>query len=77
MLIFITFHFLNTFGKKVAQESEISTLFGSWISFFLLVPLAFFLTRKALNDSGNINFDIVGTRLHKFYLWIISLKKAV
>lgn len=77
MLIFITFHFLNTFGKKVAQESEISTLFGSWISFFLLVPLAIFLTRKALNDSGNISFDIVGTRLHKFYLWIISLKKAV
>lgn len=75
MLIFITFHFLNTFGKKLAQESGITPFLGSWISFFLLVPLAIYLTRKALNDSGNINFDIVGTPVHKFYLWIISLKK--
>jgi lipopolysaccharide export system permease protein len=75
MLIFITFHFLNTFGKKLAQESGITPFIGSWISFFLLVPLAVYLTRKALNDSGNINFDIVGTPIHKFYLWIISLKK--
>ena len=75
MLIFITFHFLNTFGKKLAQESGISTFLGSWISFFLLVPLAIYLTRKALNDSGNISFSIEGTLIHKFFLWIISLKK--
>jgi lipopolysaccharide export system permease protein len=76
MLIFITFHFLNTFGKKVAQESAIPAFVGAWISFFLLVPLAIYLTRKALNDNGNLSFEIEGTLLHKFYLWIISLKKS-
>ncbi len=77
MVIFITFYFLNTFGKKVAQESGINTFLGSYISFFLLVPLAIFLTRKAINDSGSISFDVVGTPLNKFYLWIKSLKNNI
>ena len=67
MLIFITFHFLNTFGKKVAQESGITPFMGAWISSIVLTPLAIFLTRKAINDSGNINFDVVTDPVKKLF----------
>ncbi|WP_300564479.1 LptF/LptG family permease [Flavobacterium sp.] len=67
MLIFITFHFLNTFGKKVAQESGITPFLGSWISSMVLWPLAIYLTRKAINDNGSINFDVVTEPIKNLY----------
>ncbi|MES2811496.1 MAG: LptF/LptG family permease [Bacteroidota bacterium] len=57
MLIFIVFHFVNTFGKKVAQQSGITPLMGAILSSIILTPLAIYLTRKAINDNGNVNFD--------------------
>jgi lipopolysaccharide export system permease protein len=58
VLIFIIFHFINTFGKKVAGQGEISAFTGSWMSSFVLTPLAILLTKRATDDKGfNINFD--------------------
>lgn len=71
MLIFITFHFLNTFGKKLAQESGITPFLGAWISSIVLIPLAIYLTRKATNDNGNINFDFITESFKKAYHNII------
>jgi lipopolysaccharide export system permease protein len=63
ILIFIIFHFINTFGKKVAQEGGISPFIGCWMSSFVLVPLAILLTKRATEDKGfSINFD-----------WIIAI----
>lgn len=50
--IFIAFHFTNVFGKKLAQESAISTFMGSWMSSILLTPLALILLYRATNDIG-------------------------
>lgn len=75
MLIFITFHFLNTFGKKVAQESGMTPFFGAWISFFLLVPLAIFLTRKAINDNGGISFDGITEPIKKIFIKLTQRNK--
>ena len=58
VLIFITFHFINTFGKKVAQENGIPPFLGTWLSSIILSPLAILLTYRATNDIGvMINFD--------------------
>ena len=58
ILIFIIFHFINTFGKKVAQQDELSPLLGCWMSTFVLAPLAIMLTKKATDDKGfAFNFD--------------------
>ena len=75
MLVFITFHFLNTFGKKVAEESGLTPFLGAWISFFVLVPLAIFLTRKAINDSGGINFDGITEPIKKIFGKLSKYKK--
>lgn len=67
MLIFITFHFLNTFGKKLAQESGTTPFMGAWISSMVLTPLAIYLTKKAINDNGDVNFDFISEPFRKLY----------
>jgi len=58
ILIFIIFHFINTFGKKVAQQNEITPFLGCWMSSFVLAPLAIILTKKATDDKGfSFSFD--------------------
>lgn len=57
--IFIVFHFINTFGKKVAQENGITPFMGTWMSSFVLSPLAIMLTYRATRDiGGSISFDL-------------------
>lgn len=75
MLIFITFHFLNTFGKKVAQESGIPPFLGAWISSIVLTPLAYYLTKKAINDNGSINFDVITDPFKKLFEKITQRNK--
>ncbi|MXO07134.1 LptF/LptG family permease [Flavobacterium sp. HBTb2-11-1] len=61
VLIFITFHFINTFGKRLSQEGGMTPFMGSWMSSFILSPLAILLTYRATNDNGLINFDAITT----------------
>ncbi|SEJ25893.1 lipopolysaccharide export system permease protein [Myroides marinus] len=56
--IFITYHFINTFGKKMAQEDGITPFLGGWIGSLVLTPLAIYLTYKATKDNGDVNFSI-------------------
>ena len=59
VLIFITFHFINTFGKRLAQENGMTPFMGAWLSSFILTPLAILLTYRATNDIGLINMDVI------------------
>jgi lipopolysaccharide export system permease protein len=67
ILIFIIFHFINTFGKKVAQQNEIIPFLGCWMSTLVLAPLAILLTKKATDDKGfNISFDWLTNWFNRF-----------
>ncbi len=66
--IFIIFHFINTFGKKLAQENGISPFWGTWMSTIVLSPLAVFLTYRATNDiGGSIDFDVILAPFQKLF----------
>lgn len=67
VLIFITFHFINTFGKRLSQEGGMSPFMGSWMSSFILLPLAVLLTYRATNDNGLINFDAITTPMSQLF----------
>ena len=67
VLIFITFHFINTFGKRLSQEGGMSPFMGSWMSSFVLSPLAVLLTYRATNDNGLINFDAITTPISQLF----------
>ena len=58
VLIFITFHFINTFGIKVAQQDGIPPFLGAWMASIIMTPFAIMLTYRATNDIGiMINLD--------------------
>jgi lipopolysaccharide export system permease protein len=59
VLIFITFHFINTFGKRISQQDGLSPFLGAWMSSIILTPLAILLTYRATNDIGLINMDVL------------------
>jgi len=67
VLIFITFHFINTFGKRISQENGLSPLLGAWMSSLILSPLAILLTYRATNDIGLINMDIIMAPFQKIF----------
>lgn len=66
--IFIIFHFINTFGKKVAQENGMPPFLGTWMSTIVLAPLAVFLTYRATKDLGGmISFDYFNDLIKKIF----------
>jgi lipopolysaccharide export system permease protein len=74
VLIFIIFHFINTFGKKLAQENGITPFLGAWMSSFILSPLAVLLTYRATNDIGLFSMDNILFPIQKFFLKIFKPK---
>ncbi|MBF0694729.1 MAG: LptF/LptG family permease [Flavobacterium sp.] len=76
VLIFIIFHFVNTFGKKLAQEDGITPFMGTWLSSFILTPLAILLTYRAKNDIGLINMDVVLAPFQKLIQKIFPQQKT-
>jgi len=67
VLIFISFHFINTFGKRISQEDGLVPFLGSWMSSMILTPLAVLLTYRATNDIGLINLDVILTPVQKAF----------
>jgi lipopolysaccharide export system permease protein len=76
VLIFITFHFTNTFGKKIAQENQITPFLGVWMSSILLTPFALLLTYRATNDIGLINIDAILVPIQKFFKTLLKKTKS-
>lgn len=75
VLIFIIFHFTNTFGKKIAQENGISGWAGAWMSVFLLLPLAINFTFKASKDRGINGIDVTIYSIKEFIIKRFSKNK--
>jgi lipopolysaccharide export system permease protein len=75
VLIFISFHFINTFGKRISQENGLSPFLGSWLSSIILTPLALLLTHRATNDIGLINMDVILSPIQKLFKKLLPQKK--
>ena len=68
MLVFISFHFINTFGRKLAQEDTITPFLGAWMASLLMTPFAILLTYRATNDIGiMVNFDWITEPFQKLF----------
>ncbi len=76
ILIFITFHFINTFGKRMAQQDGITPFLGAWMSSLILTPLAILLTYRATNDIGLFSLDNFIDPIHKAFRKIFPPKQT-
>jgi lipopolysaccharide export system permease protein len=55
VIFFVIFFLLNNFGEKFAKQEVMTPIAGKWMATFVLLPIGFFLTYKALNDSQLFN----------------------
>jgi lipopolysaccharide export system permease protein len=55
VIFFVVFFLLNNFGQKFVKEDVLSPFIGMWMATFVLVPIGFFLTYKAMRDSQLFN----------------------
>ncbi|MBE2229367.1 MAG: LptF/LptG family permease [Chitinophagaceae bacterium] len=55
IVFFMIFYFSSNTGEKFAKEGSLTPLTGMWLATFVLVPLGFFLTYKAMHDSQLFN----------------------
>jgi lipopolysaccharide export system permease protein len=63
VIFFIIFHLFNTFGEKFVKEDVTSAFTGMWLSTMVLIPIAAFLTFKAMRDSQLFNKEFY----YRFY----------
>jgi lipopolysaccharide export system permease protein len=78
VIIFIIYHFTNTFGKRVAAENGMPAILGAWISTLIMTPLAVLLTYRAIKDIGGImNFDAVTMFFQSLFPKANSLNKKI
>lgn len=77
VIIFIMYHFVNTFGKKLAQEDGIQPIIGAWAGAVVLTPLAIFLTLKATRDNGEVNFLGFFSTIGDFFKGLFTKKQPV
>ena len=71
--IYVIYFFANTFGRNLAEESSLSAIVGSWVSCIIMIPFAFFLTRRASKGMGLFNIDVF---LHPLAKLIKRSKKS-
>lgn len=67
IIIYVTYHFTNTFGKNMAEESSISAIIGGWLGTIVMTPLAIVFTNRASKDRGFLKFDVILTPLKKLF----------
>jgi lipopolysaccharide export system permease protein len=69
IIFFLSYHFLGVFAENYAKRGNIHPIIGAWFSTFVMLPIAFYLSRLALLDRGliaiNLNFFKPIARLFK------------
>lgn len=66
VIFFLIFHLLNMFGQKMADSYTLSPMNGMWLSSYVLVPIGFFITYKAMHDSQLFNQEFYFRFFRKF-----------
>jgi lipopolysaccharide export system permease protein len=57
IFFFVVWYVISLSGEKLVEEGILSSIAGMWASSYLLLPIGFFLTYKASNDSVIMNID--------------------
>ncbi len=66
LAFFVLFFMLSTVGEKMVKADTLEAWQGVWMSSFVLIPLAVFLTYKAAKDSSITDSDFYNKIWNKF-----------
>jgi len=73
--VYVTYHFSNTFGKGLAENSSVTAFLGSWISGIIMIPIAILLTYRATKDKGIFNIDTFLQPITELFKKILPKKR--
>jgi lipopolysaccharide export system permease protein len=73
--IYVLYFFTNTFGRNLAEQSSVTAITGSWLSVFLMLPLALTLTFRASRDKGLFDIKSFIATLGNLFKNIFSKKR--
>lgn len=59
IVLFLVYYFIGVFAGNYAKEGNINPIFGAWLSTLIMMPLGIFLTKRATEDKGMMNFGVV------------------
>lgn len=76
ILIYVTYHFSNTFGRNLAEESSLTAVVGSWLAVTIMTPLAIILTIRATQDKGLFDFKSFFAPITQFFKNLLPKKKT-
>ena len=58
IIFFLSYHFIGVFAENYAKRGNIHPIIGAWFSTFVMLPIAFYLSRLALLDRGLIAINL-------------------
>jgi len=67
IVLFLTYHFFGIFSKNSAEKGSFSPIIGAWLSTAVMLPLSIYLTRRATNDRGVFQFDVIIVPLKRLF----------
>ena len=57
ILLFLSYHFIGIFAKNSAKDGSLNPALAAWFSTIVMLPLGYYLTRRATADRGLFEFD--------------------
>lgn len=75
IVLFLIYYFIGVFAGNYAKEGNINPIFGAWLSTLIMLPLGVFLTKRATDDKGMMNFGAI-TDFFKNLFKKLSKKKT-
>ncbi|PNQ72781.1 YjgP/YjgQ family permease [Hanstruepera neustonica] len=67
ILLFLTYHFIGIFAKNSANDGSLNPVIASWFSTLIMLPLGYYLTKRATADRGLFEFDHILEPLKKLF----------
>jgi len=74
VIFFVIFFLLNNFGTKLVKTDVVQPIPGMWLATFVLTPVGFFLTYKAMRDSQLFNQEYYFRTIRKIVPFFNTLK---
>ena len=67
IVLFLIYYFIGVFASNYAKEGNIHPMIGAWLSTLIMLPLGVFLTKRATEDKGMVNFGFIADFFKKIF----------
>lgn len=67
IVLFLIYYFIGVFAGNYSKEGNIHPMLGAWLSTIIMLPLGIFLTKRATEDKGMVDFGFISDFFKKIF----------